>query len=89
VSKMHDVIQQTSESPGPVIKAINYMAAFFGIGSALGFVNLVVGILSALWLMAQLYGYVKYELPHKRAKLLSAQRASGVDLRESERGGLS
>jgi hypothetical protein len=31
-------------------------------------------LLSAVWLSVQLYGYLMYEIPHKRAKLRSALR---------------
>ena len=74
MSKVHDLVQQTTENPSPFLKAVNWVAAFFGIGSALGFINLIVGVLSAAWLSVQLYGYIRYELPHKRAKLRAAKR---------------
>jgi hypothetical protein len=32
-------------------------------------VPVAVGVLSGVWVTVQLYGYVKYELPVKRAKL--------------------
>lgn len=47
---------------------VNWIAAFLGIGTFLGFVNLVVGVLSAAWLAVQLYGYIKHELPMKRMR---------------------
>lgn len=47
---------------------INWMAAFLGLGTFLGFVNLAVGVLSAAWLVAQIYGYIKHELPTKRIR---------------------
>lgn len=62
------------QDPSLVLKAVNYVAAVAGIGTWLGFVNIVVGILSAGWLSIQLYGYIKYELPHKRARLIAAER---------------
>ena len=53
----------------PVLKlAINWLAAALGIGSFLGFVNLIVGVLSATWLAVQLYGYMAHELPMKRMR---------------------
>lgn len=59
---------QDYEGLSPLVKFINYLAAVAGIGTFLGFVNLLVGLLSATWLSVQLYGYFKYELPHKKAK---------------------
>lgn len=50
------------------LKFINYLAASMGIGTFLGIVNVAVGVLSALWLAMQLYGYVKHELPMKRMR---------------------
>ena len=50
------------------LKFINYLAASMGIGTFLGFVNVAVGVLSALWLAMQLYGYVRHELPMKRMR---------------------
>ena len=53
----------------PVIKSIiNYAAAVLGIGTFLGMVNLVVGMLSASWLAIQIYGYLTHELPMKRLR---------------------
>lgn len=47
---------------------ISWLAAFLGIGTFLGFVNLAVGLLSAAWLLVQLYGYIAHELPMKRMR---------------------
>lgn len=47
---------------------ISWLAAFLGIGTFLGFVNLAVGLLSAAWLVVQLYGYIAHELPMKRMR---------------------
>lgn len=52
---------------------INNVAAALGIGTALGVVNLFVGIASAAWLLLQFYGYFKYDLPLKKAKLREMQ----------------
>lgn len=46
----------------------NFVAAFLGIGSFLGVINLAVGVLSAFWLVVQLYGYLAHELPMKRMR---------------------
>ena len=59
-----------------LVKAINYIAATLGIGSFLGLVNLAVGVLSAIWLSVQLYGYVRYELPIKHYRREQARRAA-------------
>ena len=58
---------------------INYVAAFLGIGTFLGFVNLAVGLLSAGWLAVQVYGYIIHELPIKklRKEILKAQLEQG------------
>lgn len=47
---------------------ISWFAAFLGIGTFLGFINLAVGLLSAAWLVVQLYGYIRHELPMKRMR---------------------
>ncbi|MBO9679579.1 MAG: hypothetical protein J7556_15155 [Acidovorax sp.] len=47
---------------------INWLAAVLGIGTFVGLVNVVVGVLSAAWLTVQLYGYIKHELPMKRMR---------------------
>lgn len=47
---------------------INWLAAFLGIGTFLGMINLAVGLLSAAWLAVQLYGYLAHELPMKRMR---------------------
>ena len=51
------------------LKALaNWVAAFLGIGTFLGVVNLAVGVLSAAWLTVQIYGYLVHELPMKRMR---------------------
>lgn len=57
----------------------NFVAAFLGIGSFLGVINLAVGVLSAFWLGVQLYGYLAHELPMKRMR-------KQIMRRELERG---
>lgn len=47
---------------------VNWLAAFLGLGTFLGFVNLAVGVLSAAWLGVQIYGYIAHELPMKRMR---------------------
>lgn len=57
----------------PTLKTvINWLAAGLGIGTFAGFVSVAVGVLSGAWIAVQLYGYLRYELPIKRAKLAAA-----------------
>lgn len=58
---------------------LNWLAAFLGIGTFLGIVNLAVGLLSAAWIAAQLYGYLRLELPMKRLRKQLLQRQLGTD----------
>lgn len=54
----------------PAMKAvINWIAAGLGIGTFAQRVPVIVGVLSRAWIAVQLYGYLRYELPIKRAKL--------------------
>ena len=69
---LKDLIRESAQDPSPFIKALNYVAAALGVGTFLQLVNVAVGLLSGAWLAAQLYGYVRYELPHKRARLKAA-----------------
>jgi hypothetical protein len=57
-----------NESTDALKAAINYVAALLGIGTFLGFVNLVVGLLSAGWIVIQIYGYLVHELPMKQMR---------------------
>ena len=59
---------------------VNWLAAFLGIGTFLGFVKLALGLLSAAWLGIQLYGYIAHELPMKRMRkqILRRQLERGV-----------
>ena len=56
---------------------INWAAAFLGIGTFLGVVNLAVGVLSAAWLAVQIYGYLAHELPMKRMRKQILRRELG------------
>ena len=71
---LQERIESTTAAQSMVVKAINYIAATLGIGSFLGLVNLAVGVLSALWLSVQLYGYIAHELPMKRMRRKLLQR---------------
>lgn len=71
-------MQDSFQDQAHTIKlVVNYIAAVLGIGTFLGFVNLVVGMLSASWLAVQIYGYMVHELPMKklRKKLLIKELA--------------
>lgn len=72
---------------GKIIKTIAWIAAVLGIGTVVGLVNLGVGVLSAAWIAVQLYGYWRYELPMKRAKLKRVLAEVPSDLR-TDRGDL-
>ena len=72
---LQERIDSATTAQPALLKAINYIAATLGIGSFLGLVNLAVGVLSALWLSVQLYGYIRYELPLKRFRRERARRA--------------
>ena len=67
---------------------VDWVAAALGLGTIAGLVNILVGLLSALWLAYQLYVAVRYELPIKRARL-KAVRAGLRDPQPSDRAPLS
>ncbi len=48
---------------------VSWISAVLGLGTALGIVNLTVGVLSALWLLAQLWNYFTYTLPRNRREI--------------------
>jgi len=54
---------------------INWLAATLGLVSVTDLIPLFVGVLSAAWITTQLYGYIRYELPLKRARLIAARKA--------------
>lgn len=56
--------------------ALTWIAAALSAGSFLGFVNLVVGVVSAVWVIIQLIDYVRYKRPvikaeHAKLKAIS------------------
>lgn len=72
----------------PVIKSItNYVAAALGIGTFLGLVNLLVGLLSASWLAIQIYGYLSHELPMKRLRKKLLIKELADDYHDTKSGG--
>lgn len=72
---MSSRVEEALAAQPALLKAINYIAATLGIGSFLGLVNVAVGVLSGLWLMLQVYGYIRYELPIKHYRREQARRA--------------
>jgi hypothetical protein len=48
---------------------VNWVAALLGLGTFAQVVPVAVGVLSGVWVTVQLYGYLRYELPMKRAQL--------------------
>lgn len=85
MNKMQEFVQHSAEAPTPAMKAVNYVAAILAGGSFLGFVNLAVGVLSALWLTAQLYGFIKYEIPRRREQREITAMEKEIRRRELER----
>ena len=77
MTRLSQLIEQQAENPSILVKLLNYLAALLGIGTFLQVVNLVVGICSAGWLAVQFYGYIRYELPHKRLRLKQLRRELG------------
>ncbi len=69
MGKPTDFIQLQAENPSLAIKVANYVAAVLGIGTLLQLVNVVVGALSAMWLLVQLWSFFKYERPRKKMAL--------------------
>ena len=67
-------IEQALTLKAMLAKVISYIAAGLGLGTFMGIVNTAIGVLSFIWLVAQLYGYVRYELPLKRYKRALARR---------------
>lgn len=62
----NELIQNTDATTAKNV--VNWLAAFLGIGTFLGVVNLAVGVLSAAWLTVQIYGYLVHELPMKKMR---------------------
>lgn len=56
-----DVWQQVLTSK--ISNALSWVAAFLGIGTLAGLVNLAVGLLSSFWLATQLWHHYKYVRP--------------------------
>jgi hypothetical protein len=66
---------ENHETLTPAVKnIINWVAAILGVGTFAQLVPIIVGVLSSAWIAVQLYGYLRYDLPAKRAKLAAALR---------------
>lgn len=58
---------------------VSWVAAGLGITSAMGLINVVIGVLSAAWLATQLWRFWRYDYPelqHKRLTRLAGDRSS-------------
>lgn len=65
---------QASDHVMPFVKTVvNWLAAILGLGTLAQVVPVIVGVLSALWIAVQLYGYLWYEIPLKRARLAASR----------------
>lgn len=65
---------ENQEHIAPAVKhLVNWLAAILGVGTFAQIVPLIVGVLSAAWIAVQLYGYLRYDLPAKRAMLRTLQ----------------
>lgn len=63
---------------------LNGVAAALGIGTALGFINLFVGIASAFWLLLQFHDYFKYDRPLKKSKFKLMQEFEQTQFEEGK-----
>lgn len=68
------------------ISVINWIAATLGIGTFLGFVNIVVGVLSAGWLLAQLWTHFVYTIPLRKEEMKKLRFENERAQREADRG---
>lgn len=56
--------------------AVSWLAALLGLGTPMGWINPTVGVLSACWLLVQLWNYFKYTLPLNKAKLEARNKST-------------
>jgi len=61
---------------------LSWIAAAMGIGTFLGWVNILVGVLSSIWLTVQLWNYFTYIRP---ANVLKLKRWQDMATREMEK----
>lgn len=66
-----------------LVTFLNWLATALGIGTFLGFVNIVVGVLSAGWLFTQLWTHFTHTVPIKKEELRKLRREND----EAERRG--
>lgn len=52
--------------------AVSWVASALSMAAALGWVNLAIGVLSALWLATQIWRFWRYEIHVLRAKARAA-----------------
>lgn len=58
--------------------AVNWLAAGLGLGSAIGAVNLLVGVLSSFWLAIQCYNWFFYTRPRNQLELEALRKSVAV-----------
>lgn len=83
--KVPEIVQHNMEAPGPVIKAVNWLAAVLAGGSFLGLVNIAVGVLSGIWLALQVWGFFRYTIPKNRDEREIRNLQKEIHRRELER----
>jgi hypothetical protein len=54
---------------------LSWIAAFLGISTFSGFVSLIVGVISSVWLLYQFYMAIRYDIPMKRERLRALRTA--------------
>lgn len=62
----HPVVAASQSHPAAAagwVKFLDWLAAALSLGASIGWVNLLVGVLSALWLLTQLYRFWALERP--------------------------
>lgn len=57
---------------------LSWIAAMLGLGTFIGLVNVLVGVLSAVWLAVQLWNYFTFTLPSNRKKLKEFRQIRAV-----------
>ena len=57
---------------------LSWLSAFLGLGTAVGVVNLTVGVLSATYLCVQIYNWFTYTRPMNKMKLQHMRESAGL-----------
>lgn len=69
----------------PQLKPIvNWLAAGLGLGSAIGAVNLLVGVLSSFWLAIQCYNWFFYTRPRNMLELEALRKSVALKQQQPE-----